>query len=69
MAHCLHKLVGPTSRKAKNAKGQKKEKIVAVPNQTEEEVFEWTPKDQQVFSVLKEALVTAPTLGYAHFNR
>ena len=31
--------------------------------------FKWMPEHQQVFDALKEALVTAPVLGYPDFNR
>ena len=31
--------------------------------------FKWTPEHEQVFDALKEALVTAPVLGYPDFNR
>ena len=41
MTHCLHKLVGQTSKKTKKGKGQKKEKTVAELNQSEERIFEW----------------------------
>ena len=36
---------------------------------TEEKVFNWMPGHQQAFDMLKEALVTAPVLGYPNFNR
>ena len=31
--------------------------------------FTWIPEHQQAFDALKESLVTAPVLGYLHFNR
>ena len=31
--------------------------------------FQWIPEHQQAFDALKEALVTAPVLGYPNFNR
>ena len=31
--------------------------------------FKWMPKYHQAFDALKEALVTAPVLGYPDFNR
>ena len=69
MAHCSHKLVGPTSTKPKKIKGQKKEKPAAQGNPTETKDFNWMPEHQQAFDVLKEPLVTAPVLGYPNFNR
>ena len=38
MAYCINKLVGPTSKKIRKGKDQKKEKTVSVPNQTEEKI-------------------------------
>ena len=69
IAQCLHELVGPASTKTKKIKGNKKEKPAAtnIPNQSRE--FKWMPKHQQKFNALKEALVTAPVLGYPDFNR
>ena len=32
-------------------------------------VFNWMPEHKQPFDVLKEALVTAPVLGYPDFIR
>ena len=69
MAQCLHELVGPTSKKTKKSKGQKKEKTVAGPNLTGEKTFEWRLEHHQAFDVLKEAIVTAPVPGYLGFNR
>ena len=70
MAHHLHELVGPTSNKTKKIRGQKKEeKTFTQKNLTEEKVFNWMPEHQQLFNVLKEALVTAAVLGYPDFNR
>ena len=68
-AQCLHELVGPTSNKQKNVRGQKKGKLAASTEITKHREFKWTPKHQQAFDALKEALVTAPVLGYPDFNR
>ena len=69
MACCLHELVGPTSNKTKKIRGQKKEeKAIGQKNPTEGKVFNWKP-EHQVFNALKEALVTAPVLGYPNFKR
>ena len=43
--------------------------MAAVENPTEPREFKWTPKHQQALNALKEALVTAPFLGYLDFNR
>ena len=40
-----------------------------VEDPTEPREFKWMPKHQQAFNALKEALVTAPVLGYTDFNR
>ena len=70
MACCSHKLVGPTSNETKKIKGQKKEgKTVAGPKLIEKKIFNWMPEHQQAFNALKEALVTAPILGYPDLNR
>ena len=65
-ARCLHKLVGPTSNKHKKARARKKATTVT---QTEPRIFEWTMKHQEAFEALKEALSTAPVLGYPDFSR
>ena len=62
-------MVGPTSNKHKKARGQKGGKLAASNKTTEIREFKWTPKYQQTFHALKEALVTAPALGYPDFNR
>ena len=65
-ARCLHELVGPTSNKHKKARARKEATTVT---QTEHRTFEWTTKHQEVFDALKEALSTAPVLGYPDFSR
>ena len=63
-ARCLHELVGPTSNKHKKAR---KEAITVT--QTEPRIFEWMMKHQEALDALKEALSTAPVLGYPDFSR
>ena len=65
-ARCLHELVGPTSNKHKKARAKKEATTV---NQFELRIFEWTTKHQEAFDALKEALSTAPVLGYPDFSR
>ena len=62
-ARCLHELLGPTSNKHKKARARKEA------TQTEHRTFEWTTKHQEAFDALKEALSTAPVLGYPDFSR
>ena len=65
-------LVGPTASKPKNrTKARVKETEAAGNKPTEQETkpFEWTIKHQEAFDALKEALCTAPVLGYPNFNR
>ena len=71
-AWCLHELVGPTASKPKNrSKARVKETKAAEcePIVTEIKTFEWTIEHQEVFDALKEALCTAPVLGYPNFTR
>ena len=65
-ARCLHKLVGPTSNKHRKARAKKEAATVA---QMESRIFEWMMKHQDAFNALKEALSTAPVLGYPDFSR
>ena len=65
-ARCLHELVGPTSNKHRKARAKKEATTVS---QTEPRTFEWTTKHQEAFDALKEALSTAPVLGYPDFSR
>ena len=70
MACCLHELVDTISNKTKKIRGQKKEgKTVAQQESTNEKSFNRTSEHQQAYSVLREALVIAPVLGYPDFNR
>ena len=69
IAQCLHELVGPTSNKHKKARGQKKEILTASTKITKTKELKWMPEHQQAFDALKEALVTAPGLGYQDLNR
>ena len=62
-------MVGPTSNKHNKIRGQKKGNLAAVENPSEPKEFKWMPNHQQVFDSLKEALVTAPVVGYPDFNR
>ena len=50
-------------------KGQRKEKPAAKENPIETKELNWMLEHQQAFNTLKEALVTAPVLGYPGFNR
>ena len=65
-ARCLHELVGPTSNKHRKARAKKEATTVT---QTEPRIFEWMTKHQEAFDALKEALSTAPVLGYPDFSR
>ena len=51
----------------KRKPGLKGNKIA--PPKPEMRLFERTMKDQEAFDALKEALSTAPVLGYANFTR
>ena len=62
-------MVGPASNKHKKARGQKKGKLAASTEPIESRELKWMPEHQQAFNALKEALVTAPVLGYPDFNR
>ena len=66
-AQCLHELVGPTSNKQKKKARAKKDSTTV--KQTEQRIFKWMMKHQDAFDALKEALRTAPVLGYPDFSR
>ena len=71
-AQCLHELVGPTASKPKNrtkARVKETEASGNRPIEQEAKTFEWTVKHQEAFDALKEALCTAPVLGYPNFSR
>ena len=59
--------MGPTSNKQKkNARAKKDSTTV---KGTKLRIFEWTTKHQDAFDALKEALSTAPVVGYPDFSR
>ena len=62
-------MVGLTSTKTKKIKGQKEGKLATNEKLMEIKDFKWTPEQQQTFNALKEALVTAPVLGYLDLQR
>ena len=71
-ARCLHELVGPTASKPKKrtkARNKETQAAEAIPIEVEPKIFEWTIEHKEAFDVLKEALCTAPVLGYPNFNR
>ena len=68
-AWCLHELVGPTSNKHKKARAKKEKDNLTTITQSEQRTFEWMTKHQEAFHALKEALSTAPVLGYPDFSR
>ena len=58
--------MGPTSNKHKKARAKTDTTTVT---QSEPRIFEWMTKYQEAFDALKEALSTAPVLGYPDFSR
>ena len=67
-ARCLHELVGPTSNKHRKARAKKEKDNLTIVTQLEPQIFEWTMKHQEAFDALKEALSTAPVMGYPEFS-
>ena len=61
--------IAQSLHKTKKIRGQKKGKLAASEKPIEPREFKWMPNHQQAFDALKEALVTAPVLGYPDFNR
>ena len=59
--------MGPTSNKQKKKSRTKKNATTV--EETGPRIFEWTTKYQDAFDALKEALNTAPVLGYPDFSR
>ena len=68
-AQYLHELVGPTSNKHKKARTKRERNNLTTVTQIKPRIFEWTTKHQEAFDALKEALSTAPVLGYPDFSR
>ena len=71
-AQCLHELVGPTASKPKSktkARVKETEAAECKPIELETKTFEWMIEHQEAFDALKEALCTAPVLGYPNFTR
>ena len=62
----------PTASKPKNrtkARNKETHAAEALPIKLEMKVFEWTIEHQEAYDALKEALCTAPVLGYPNFSR
>ena len=69
-AWCLDKLVGPTANKPKRKARDKETKVAeTTPTKWDIRLFKWMIEHQEAFDALKEALSTAPLLGYPNFTR
>ena len=69
-AWCLHELAGPTASKlSRKARNKETQAAGIIPTELETKIFEWTIEHQEAFVALKEALCTAPVLGYPDFTR
>ena len=58
----LHALIGPIATKKKAHNGHQT-------NTTQLPLFEWKEEHEQSFQSLKDALVTAPVLGYPDYTK
>ena len=61
--------MGPTTNKHRKARAKKDRNDSSTVTQNEQRIFEWMMKHQEAFDALKEALSTAPVLGYPNFSR
>ena len=61
--------MGPTTNKHRKARAKKDRNDSTAVTQNEQRIFEWMTKHQEAFDALKEALNTAPVLGYPDFSR
>ena len=61
--------MGPTTNKHRKARAKKDRNDTTTVTQSEPRIFEWMTKHQEAFDALKEALSTAPVLGYPNFSR
>ena len=61
--------MGPTTNKHRKARAKKDRNDTTTVTQSEPRIFEWMTKHPEAFDALKEALSTAPVLGYPNFSR